>query len=176
MDIQLRPVLPGEVSLLRSVSLRSFEVPFAPHNDAANMEAYMSFAFSADRLSDELTNPASRFFFAYVGEMIAGYLKINRAEAQSDLRDPESLEIERIYVLPEYYRQGVGQVMLDEAIRVARSEKLRYVWLGVWERNPRAIQFYEKNGFMAFSSHPFMMGTDRQTDILMRLDLSPDTV
>ena len=176
MDIRLRPVLPGEAALLRSVSLRSFEVAFAPYNTEANMAAYMSFAFAEDRLSEELANSASRFFFAYVGDMIAGYLKINWAAAQTDLRDPDSLEIERIYVLPEFYRQGVGQALLEEAIRIARSEGMHYLWLGVWEHNPRAAQFYSKNGFVVFGSHPFMMGTDRQSDILMRLDLSPDTV
>jgi len=62
----------------------------------------------------------------------------------------------------------VGQRLYEEAMWLAKELGMRYVWLGVWEENPRAIRFYAKNGFVAFDKHIFRLGDDEQTDILMK--------
>jgi ribosomal protein S18 acetylase RimI-like enzyme len=99
-------------------------------------------------------------------------LKINFGNAQTDLKDPEGMEIERIYTLNEYFGKNVGKILMDKAFESARKKNAKYVWLGVWENNPRAIRFYEKNGFVPFSNHSFKFGNHTHTDILMKLDLS----
>ncbi|GJH39565.1 hypothetical protein RCZ04_01150 [Capnocytophaga sp. HP1101] len=84
------------------------------------------------------------------------------------------MEIERIYVLKSFHGSGVGQELYQKAITVAREQAVQYVWLGVWEQNPRAIRFYEKNGFVPFDKHVFVLGNDPQTDILMKKTLTKD--
>ena len=42
---------------------------------------------------------------------------------------------------------------------------------GVWEYNPRAQPFNEKNGFHVVGSHVFLLGKDAQTDLLMQREL-----
>jgi ribosomal protein S18 acetylase RimI-like enzyme len=96
---------------------------------------------------------------------------MNFSAAQTELKENQSAEIERIYVLKACHGSGVGQLLLDKALDLARQNKLRYVWLGVWEQNPRAISFYRKNGFVEFDRHIFRLGDDEQTDWMMRLDL-----
>ncbi|MCB0820060.1 MAG: GNAT family N-acetyltransferase, partial [Bacteroidetes bacterium] len=82
-----------------------------------------------------------------------------------------SLEIERVYVLKEFHGMHVGRKLLEKAIELANSQNSEFVWLGVWEKNHKAIRFYEKNGFKPFDKHIFRLGEDEQTDIMMKLDL-----
>lgn len=79
------------------------------------------------------------------------------------------LEIERIYVLKAFHGKKVGQLLHDKAMEVSKQRSVDYVWLGVWEENPRAIRFYEKNSFVAFDKHIFKLGNEEQTDIMMKL-------
>ncbi len=103
---------------------------------------------------------------------VIGYLKINFGESQTELKDTKALEIERIYVSRELQGKKVGQILYDKAIQIANQKETEYVWLGVWEENPRAISFYKKNGFVEFDKHIFKLGDDEQTDIMMKLKLS----
>lgn len=135
------------------------------------MAAYLNAAFNSDVLLKALNDSSIRFFLAKEGDSVIGYIKLNDAPAQTELQDDASMELERIYVLQEYQRMGFGKQLLDKAIQYAKDHGKSYLWLGVWEKNSKAIRFYEKNGFRKFSEHIFVMGDDPQTDYLMRIDL-----
>lgn len=92
--------------------------------------------------------------------------------AQTDRNDPASLEIERIYVSGGFQGEGLGRYLMEQAIQIAVARKKKYIWLGVWEKNERAIRFYKRNGFYKTGIHSFVVGEDVQTDHLMRKDLS----
>ena len=98
-------------------------------------------------------------------------MKLNFGDSQTELKDNKALEIERIYVSKEFHGKSVGQLLYDKAIEVAKQKNVNYVWLGVWEENPRAISFYKKNGFVEFDKHIFKLGNDEQIDIMMKLNL-----
>jgi ribosomal protein S18 acetylase RimI-like enzyme len=102
---------------------------------------------------------------------VIGYLKLNFGASQTELKDNNALEIERIYVLKEFHGKKVGQFLFDKAIEIAKEYHVAYVWLGVWENNKRALQFYTKNGFVEFDQHIFVLGDEAQTDIMMKLEL-----
>ncbi|MEX1301581.1 MAG: GNAT family N-acetyltransferase, partial [Desulfotignum sp.] len=88
--------------------------------------------------------------------------------SQTESKAENTLEIERIYVLKEFHGKTVGQQLYEKAMEIAKEKSVTYVWLGVWEKNSKAIRFYEKNGFKAFDTHIFRLGNDKQTDILMK--------
>ena len=132
------------------------------------MRKYLNEGFSIEKLTAELKNENSVFYFALSENNIIGYLKINFGVSQTELNDEKALEIERIYVSKEYHGKKVGQVLYDKAIQIANESNVNYVWLGVWEENQRAIRFYEKNGFVEFDKHIFNLGNDEQTDIMMK--------
>ncbi len=132
------------------------------------MKEYMDRAFNPDQLLSELKNPMSEFYFVTLDDVIAGYLKLNKDTAQSDIRDETSLEIERIYVDKEFQGMGLGTMLLVKAMERASELNLQYIWLGVWEKNTDAKRFYERHAFIEFGNHEFRMGDDIQTDILMR--------
>jgi ribosomal protein S18 acetylase RimI-like enzyme len=104
-------------------------------------------------------------------EKIIGYLKVNFGKAQTDFKEDDSIEIERVYVVVEFHGKEVGKKLLDKAIEISREQNAKSVWLGVWEKNYKAIRFYHKNGFVEFGKHPFILGDDIQTDILMKRHL-----
>ncbi|HNX15665.1 MAG TPA: GNAT family N-acetyltransferase, partial [Oscillospiraceae bacterium] len=91
--------------------------------------------------------------------------------SQTDINDVQSLELERIYVDAKFQGRGLGRVLMEHAIEIARERKKSYVWLGVWEKNDKAIAFYQKNGFYKIGTHLFIMGDEEQIDYIMRRDL-----
>ena len=140
------------------------------YNDEKDMISYFEKAFSDDRLSLELSNENSSFFFAYLDQQLAGYLKVNCGKAQTDLQEQNSLEVERIYVLKKFQGKRVGYQLFETALELAKEEQVDFIWLGVWEENRRAIEFYRKLGFTKFDNHVFMLGDDPQMDVLMKRD------
>ncbi len=156
---------------LQEIGRKTFYDTFFESDSEESMKAYLATSFSAEKLTAELENPHSEFYFATQNEVVIGYLKVNFGPAQTELQDGNSLEIERIYVLQDYHGKKVGQLLFEKAIAIAKDNSCSYVWLGVWEENHRALQFYSKNGFVAFDKHIFVFGDEAQTDIMMKLVL-----
>jgi len=166
--IELRKLSTGDVEQLLELSRRTFFDTFYHVNTPEDMEAYASKVFTIERLSDELNELDSEFYFALLGNQVAGYLKINFRTAQTELKDPQALEIERIYVLADHQGKNIGGQLMQFAINRAVDNNLTYVWLGVWDQNHKAIRFYQRHGFEVFSSHEFVLGSDKQTDLLLK--------
>ncbi len=170
-DIQINKVTIAEIEQLQKIGKQTFFETFSSDNTEENMSKYLEEGFSINKLKQELSHPDSDFYFASVNNHVIGYLKINFGDSQTELKDVNALEIERIYVLKEFHGKNVGQQLYEKAISIARKLHVNYVWLGVWEKNTRAIQFYKKNGFKEFDKHIFRLGDDEQTDIMMKLEL-----
>lgn len=169
-SIKIRKALVSDLADLLHMARTAFLQAFTAGNKPENVTAYLAEAFTLEQFGKELQNPDSVFFIAEQEEEIIAYTKVNFAPAQTDIHDPESLEIARLYVLEEHLGSGLGKTLLDTAIDFAKKNEKKYLWLGVWEHNARAIRFYEKNGLRKFESHPFPFGDEVQTDYLMRID------
>ena len=166
--ISILPISPADLDTLVDLSRKVFFDSFNHLNTPDNMKEYMDRAFNPEQLLSELKNPMSEFYFITVEDTVAGYLKLNKDTAQSDIRDETSLEIERIYVDQTFQGKGLGAILMTKAVERAKDLNLQYIWLGVWEKNTDAKRFYERHGFVEFGNHEFKMGDDVQTDILMR--------
>lgn len=167
-EVQIQKAKIHDLEDLVKMARESFLESFREGNKIENVMAYLEEAFTINQFKDEFQNEASTFFIAKKDVHIIGYCKVNLVPAQTDIQDPESLEIARLYVLKAYLGLGLGKRLLDHAESYARSLGKKYMWLGVWEHNKRAIRFYEKNGLEKFSSHPFPFGDEVQTDFLMK--------
>ena len=170
-QIDIKEVTLKDIAQLQKIGRQTFYETFVVWNTEENLKIYLDERFSIEKLSAELSNQDSEFYFATVDNKVIGYLKINTRQAQTELQDDKALEIERIYVLKEFHGTKVGQSLYDKAIGIARQKNAEYVWLGVWENNSRAKSFYKKNGFIEFDKHIFKMGNAEQTDLLMKLVL-----
>lgn len=167
----IKKVLVKDLLKLQEISRKTFYETFSDDNSEDNIKKYLENGLSYERLKSELKDTNSEFYFANQDSKIIGYLKLNFGTSQTELQDNKALEIERIYVLKDYINKGIGQTLLNKAVDRARDEKLAYAWLGVWEKNHNAIEFYKKNGFTEFDNHVFHLGDDPQIDIMMKLHL-----
>ena len=167
----IRTINLNDLQALQSISKQTFTETFASSNSKENMDKYLSESLSIEKLTKELNNSNSIFYFIEDNHTPIGYLKLNMGAQQTELNDNTALEIERIYVTQAYQGKKVGQQLYEKAIQVAKEKEVEYIWLGVWEENHKAIQFYTKNGFTAFDKHIFTLGDEEQTDIMMKLPI-----
>jgi ribosomal protein S18 acetylase RimI-like enzyme len=170
-NINLRKVTLKDIDQYREISRQTFFETFSARNTQENMNKYLEEEFSIEKLTAELNNSDSEVYFAELDGNVIGYLKLNFGQSQTELQDDGALEIERIYVLKDFHGKKVAQILYQKALQIAKQKGADYVWLGVWEENPRAIAFYKKNGFIEFDKHIFKLGDDKQTDIMMKLKL-----
>lgn len=170
-NIEIIKITIIDIDQLQKIGRETFYETFSESNTEENMRNYLETGFSIDKITTELNDENTEFYFAKIENNVIGYLKLNFGASQTELKDDKAIEIERIYVLKEYHGQKVGQILYDKAIEIAKKKNAEFIWLGVWEENPRAINFYKKNGFIEFDKHIFKLGDDEQTDIMMKLNL-----
>ena len=171
METEFVKLTPEDLEELQQVAEETFIETFGDQNRPENLEAYVKKAFSKDQLTNEMVNSNSLFYFLKVDRETAGYLKLNDDEAQTEDFVENSLEIERIYVKNSFQGKGLGKKMMDKTLETAFDLDKSAVWLGVWEKNDKAIEFYNKLGFEERGSHDFYMGDERQTDLLFVKEL-----
>ena len=167
----IREVDINNVIELQKISIQTFVETFAKDNTEQDMKIYIQERLSQQKLSEEIANPNMKFYFCEINGEVVGYLKLNFYGAQTELQDPSSVEIERIYVLNDFQNKGIGKKLYQYAVNIAVKRKAEYIWLGVWEHNHKAIRFYQNNGFVIFDKHIFQLGSDAQIDWLMKKEL-----
>ena len=158
----------SDVIKLQAIGRQTFSETFSDVNSEENMKKYLEESFAAAKLTSELNNPSSYFYLAELDDQVVGYLKLNTGDAQTEKEAHNALEIERIYVAKEFHGKKVAQALYAQAEQTAEEVKAAYMWLGVWEKNFRAVSFYTKNGFVQFDTHIFRLGDDEQTDLMMK--------
>jgi ribosomal protein S18 acetylase RimI-like enzyme len=162
---------PADASALAALKAETFTETYAADNDPAELAAHVARSFGADTVADELADPRCRTYWLVDGERPVGYVKLNVGDAQTVDGLADGLEVEQLYVRSGHQGQGLGALLLARAVMTARELGLAFVWLGVWERNQRAIDVYQHIGFRRFSEHTFVLGGEPQRDVLMRRDV-----
>ncbi|SEJ34627.1 spermine/spermidine N-acetyltransferase [Propionispira arboris] len=171
MDFIIRQCTKDDAVVLQEISRQTYRDTFSTASTVADMEDYLQKAYDLVKLKKEILNKNTFFYFIITGRTVVGYLKLNIGAAQTDIKDDFSLEIERIYVRKEAHGQKFGAVLMNKAIEMAKVYQKQYIWLGVWENNQRAFNFYQKNRFYKIGEHEFVMGKASQVDWLLRKDL-----
>lgn len=171
-DSLIHPVKPDELELLRDIALETFKETYEALNEPEPFNAYIIRNFSTDQILKQFETLESSFFFARCEGDVAGYLKLNIENAQTDTPLERAMEIERIYISQSFKGRGLGKALIGKAIEEAQNAKLDWLWLGVWDQNAHAIEFYQRQGFEIFGNHNFMMGDVAQDDYLMKLRIN----
>jgi len=169
--ISVSPGALAHAPYLQAMGTRAFVQAFGPANTQRDMDKYLADEMSLEKFTADLADPANTFFVALLRNELVGYTKLRTGWEPGELAGNRSLEIERLYVLAEHQNLKIGSLLMQQAIDFARGSGFDTLWLGVWEHNPNAIRFYERWGFEFFGSHPFLLGYDPQTDLLMKKDL-----
>ena len=172
-QLTIRQATIDDAKVLTELAYTTFWDAFAHHpkNAPDDLNHYMRQAFNVEQIADELADDKNIFLIAEIGDEAAGYSKIIIDNIEPGVTADRPVELSRLYSHQKHLGQGVGQSLMDACFERARVENRDVMWLGVWEYNPRAQRFYEKNGFRVVGSHVFLLGKDAQTDLLMQREL-----
>jgi ribosomal protein S18 acetylase RimI-like enzyme len=170
--LRVRTGTEDDAGTLAELAARLFEQTFGDANDPEDMRSYLASAFSVDKQRHELGDARRVVWIAEdPAGMPIGYAMLRRGSLAPGVTASEAAEIERIYADREWHGRSVGSALMQVCLAQAREWKCDVIWLGVWEKNPRAIAFYEKNGFRAVGRQTFLLGRDVQHDLVMSLRL-----
>lgn len=165
--VLVREATPKDTSVVTELGRRTFVEAFAVDNHPQHIDDYLAEAFASDRIAAELADPHALFLIASDGGRDVGYAKIVVGEAPENVTGDSPIELERIYVLQDVLGTGVGRALMTACLETARARGRDTVWLGVWERNDRAIRFYERFGFQTVGEKTFRLGGELQRDVVM---------
>jgi GNAT superfamily N-acetyltransferase len=164
----LRGATSGDAGLLAALAARLFEQPFGAANDPDDMRFYLARAFSPETQRAELADPDRAVWIAEDSASVPiGFAQLKRGKSGPGVTDSQPAEVERIYADQAWHGRGVGAALMQACVDQARTWHCGVIWLGVWERNPRAIAFYAKAGFTAVGRQTFLLGNDVQHDLVM---------
>ena len=162
----------ADAALLAELGAKTFFDTFAKDNTPEDMATHLKRAFSPEIQLQEISEPNTVFLIAEIDERPVGYAQLILNSSDESITGSRPLEIRRIYASQDFLGKGVGKELMQAAIREARQRGSDCVWLGVWEKNQRAIDFYRKWGFQEVGTHIFAVGDDPQNDIVMELALT----
>ncbi len=168
IDIKITTATVADAGQLAPLAIKIFCDTFAQYNKPEDMDHYVTHEMNRAKLESELSEPDNLFFIIWLKEIPVGYAKLRTINPDKGIVAQRPIEIERLYVLHQYHNLKLGAALMAHCINFATSRNHDLIWLGVWEHNFKAIQFYTKWGFTQFGTHPFLLGTDLQTDILLQ--------
>jgi ribosomal protein S18 acetylase RimI-like enzyme len=157
--------------MLAELGARTFHDSFAEDNTAENINLYIKQSFSPEIQARELSEPRNIFLIAEVESIPVGYAQLLSNHRNEFITGGRTLELRRIYVLREQIGRGIGKELMTASVQEARQRGCASLWLGVWEKNQRAIEFYKRWGFREVGTHIFKLGNDPQRDLVMVLEL-----
>jgi ribosomal protein S18 acetylase RimI-like enzyme len=156
-----------DAAALAALATDTFRESFEDANAAEDMAAYLAANFSESIQRAELSDPRVSCFVATDGGGLIGYCLLRAVEPEACVSDRGAIELNRLYVRRTWLGKGVGEALMRIALEEARRRGHATIWLGVWEHNPRALAFYRRHAFREVGGHDFMLGSDRQTDLVM---------
>ncbi|MEW4354050.1 GNAT family N-acetyltransferase [Streptococcus pneumoniae] len=157
-----------DIPLLREIEVQTYQETFGEFIKQEDMEHYFAHDLSLETLEKEWENPESAHYFVLHEGKPVGFLKVNWGEAQTEHELEDAFEIQRIYVLKSHQGYGLGKALFDFALEKAVEEGFTWAWLGVWEKNFKAQNFYFKYGFERFSEHKYVTGETVDIDWLLK--------
>src|SRR4030095_16945266 len=169
-DLDIRQANDGDASTIIELAQKTFVETYGETNKKENVEQYISNMFSLDKICTEISSDSERFYIAFNNGTPVGFTKMRNDRKARGLDGKRAIEIERIYVQKEFQGLKVGKELLDKCKAVALEEGYKIIWLQVWQSNAKAIQFYQKGGFVIYETATFQFGDEVHQDYVMRFD------
>lgn len=166
-EVVIRRATDADADRLAEFARRTFVETFGADNTAEDMALHAAKSFGADIQLREIRDGGMVTFLAELGPTMAGFAQVRPGRSPACVTGDAPVELLRFYVDRPFHGHGIAQALMRAVERVARQLGGRTLWLGVWERNPRAIAFYAKCGFVDVGEHAFIVGTEEQTDRVM---------
>jgi diamine N-acetyltransferase len=168
-NFEIRPASINDRDLIIEIGRQTQLETFLKDNKPEVMYAYLEETFGKEIIENELLDTNSAYFISERDGIPVGYIKLRFDNfAENELAGPNSAELQRIYILASQKGNGFGKLQLEFSYNYLKEKGYEIIWLGVWEKNFYAQEFYKKNGFERFGEHPFWFGGELQNDYLMK--------
>jgi GNAT superfamily N-acetyltransferase len=174
-SIPIRAGLESDAAALAAFAARTFEETFGADNRPDDLRAHLSNAFGIRQQTQELLNPNMVTLLAHQRDVLVAFAQVQRKDPPPCVTAPRPIELHRFYVDRPAHGKGIAHQLMRAVHDVARSFAGTHLWLGVWERNPRAIAFYKKAGFADCGSTVYHVGSDPQIDRVMIAPVLPES-
>jgi len=169
--MQIRQANTDDVKILAELGAKTFYDTFRPFHSEEDMQQYIKKSYSVELISENLLKSSIQYFIAFDEEKPIGYLKLIKDVSHEKLPTQKNIELEKIYVLKEYLDKKVGKKLILKAINYSKQNNFETLFLGVWQENHRAVNFYKKFGFETFTIRTFQLGSTICDDFLMKISL-----
>lgn len=169
--IEIAPIQEKEIEALSAICRTTFKDTFEEDMSQEDLNQYFEEAYNHVVLLSELQNKESRYYFAKINKEIAGYMKLNIGSAQTEPMGDAYLEVQRLYIYKQYQSKGIGSQLMKKAFEIAKEQQKSKLWLGVWEHNHQALNFYTKHDYKIVGSHQFVAGNDISTDYIVETEI-----
>jgi ribosomal protein S18 acetylase RimI-like enzyme len=168
----------SDLAALRKISIETFTATYEANNTKENFKKHIVHTFNTSQLTKELLDSDTTFYLLFsepgyreTRKALIGYLKLNEKKAQTKEMQKHCYELERIYLTEEMQGKGFGRILIKKSIEVAKAKNKKELWLGVWNKNSAAIEFYKKMGFEECGTHSFKLGEEEQIDLMMKKEI-----
>ena len=169
--MQIRPANTNDANILAELGAKTFYETFREFHTEKDMQQYIKKAYSVELMTENLSKENIQYFIAFDEDKPIGYLKLIKDASHEKLTSQKNIELEKIYVLKEYLDKKVGKELMLQAINFSKQNNFETLFLGVWQENHRAVNFYKKFGFETFTIRTFQLGETLCDDFLMKLNL-----
>jgi diamine N-acetyltransferase len=169
--IRIQEATFNQLPAMRQVAISSYADTFADSNTPENLQAFFDTNYNLPQLEQEFYEPDSKLYLALENQEVVGFIRLRKTDEVASYLGKNVIELQRLYVLTAAQGKSVGRLLMEKALDYAVSNQFEWIWLGVWEKNFRAQQFYYRWGFERFSEHTFWMGDDPQVDWLLKKKL-----
>ena len=144
-----------DISNLTRLAVKTFIESHAHSSPKADFEDYLQKNFTEKTFKTELADKKNCYYLLYFDEELVGYSKVTFNQSSSIIEAKNIAKLERIYLLESAHGKGLGNLLFDFNIKLAKEANQDGIWLFVWVENHKAIQFYTKQGFKIVGSHDF---------------------
>lgn len=172
MELHIRQATVADADVLAQLGATTFYDTFHTFQTEEDMRKYLAHTYTSEKLKANLLNPDVFYYLAEDGNKAVGYVKLLLHVNVEQMPGARVVEMEKIYVLQDYLGTGVGKKLMQQSIVAAVHEKFEWMYLGVWQHNTRAIEFYKQFGWEVFGVRKFQLGDNIEDDFIMRLKLS----
>ena len=169
---QIRHASAADAATLAALAERTFRDTFTEVNTPENMAAHAAASYGIDKQREEIESDRIRTLLVELDGVVAGYAQLRNGHHPDCVSAENAIELWRFYIDRSGIGRGLAQRLMQAVVVEAAEWNGRALWLGVWERNPRAIAFYRKCGFVEVGAHVFRLGDDAQTDLIMQRELA----
>jgi ribosomal protein S18 acetylase RimI-like enzyme len=161
-----------DAALIADFARQTFETAFGPDNDPEDMRTYLDACFTHEQIKSELEKSDVTYLLAYADKMLVGYIKLEVGPPPDYEPVSNPIQLSRIYVASHLLGQGLGTQLMQLTLQECRQLGYESVWLGVWDQNLKAQNFYERCGYRKIGTKSFILGSDKQVDTVYLLNLN----